>query len=65
MEELSDDLGTYRWFHAMRGGLLQELGDHKAAIAAFETVLSLSPTVPEQAAIAEKIYISTKELSAM
>ncbi|MEM9585453.1 MAG: sigma-70 family RNA polymerase sigma factor [Pseudomonadota bacterium] len=65
MEELSDDLCTYRWFHAMRGGLLQELGDHKAAIAAFETVLSLSPTVPEQAAIAEKINISTKELSAM
>ena len=65
MEDLADDLATYRWYHAMRGGLLQDIGDHKAAIAAFETVLSLSPTTPEQAAVAEKITKSKKELGAM
>ena len=65
MEELAADLSNYRWFHAMRGGLLQDIGDHKAAIAAFETVLSLSPTTPEQTAVAEKIDISKKELGAM
>ena len=65
MEELAADLSNYRWFHAMRGGLLQDIGDHKAAIAAFETVSSLSPTTPEQTAVAEKIDISKKELGAM
>lgn len=62
MESLSDDLSSYRWLHAMRGGLLQELKDHRAAIAAFETVLTLAPTQPEYAAIKEKIAISEKEL---
>ncbi len=64
-EGLADDLASYRWFHAMRGGLLQEVGDHKAAIKAFEAVLSLSPTTPERATIAEKIDISKKELGDM
>ncbi|GFE51836.1 hypothetical protein So717_35890 [Roseobacter cerasinus] len=65
MEGLADDLATYRWYHAMRAGLLQDIGDHKAAIAAFETVLSLSPTTPERAAVAEKIDLSKKELGDM
>ncbi len=62
MEALADDLRSYRWFHAMRGGLLQEMGDHKAAIAAFETVMTLGPTTPELSAIKEKIAVSEKEL---
>ncbi|WP_170517146.1 MULTISPECIES: RNA polymerase sigma factor [Ruegeria] len=62
MEVVADDLATYRWYHAMRGGLLQETGDHKAAIAAFETVMTLAPTGPERVVIADKIAISQKEL---
>lgn len=65
MEGLADDLATYRWYHAMRAGLLQDIGDHKAAIAAFETVLSLSPTTPERAVVVEKIEKSKKELGDM
>ncbi len=65
LEGLADDLATYRWYHAMRAGLLQDIGDHKATIAAFETVLSLSPTTPERAAVVEKIDLSKKELSDM
>ncbi|WP_170398081.1 RNA polymerase sigma factor [Ruegeria arenilitoris] len=62
MEVVADDLTTYRWYHAMRGSLLQETGDHKAAIAAFETVMTLAPTGPERVVIADKIAISQKEL---
>ncbi len=65
MEELAVELSTYRWFHAMRGGLLQETGDHKAAITAFESVLTLSPTAPERVAIKDKIKISEKELQSL
>lgn len=62
MEDLATDLSNYRWFHAMRGGLLQELGRHQAAITAFKTVLTLSPTTPERAAVKDKISASEKEL---
>ncbi len=62
MEPLAQDLCTYRWFHAMRGGLLQETGEHRAAIAAFETVMTLGPTTLERAAIAEKIATSQESL---
>jgi RNA polymerase sigma-70 factor (ECF subfamily) len=65
MGTLATDLSTYRWFHAMRGGLLQEVGDHKAAIKAFETVLTLAPTTPERAAVTDKIAISKKELGGL
>ncbi len=65
MEVLAADLSSYRWFHAMRGGLLQDIGDHKAAIAAFETALTLAPTGPERVAITDKIAISQKELGEM
>lgn len=65
MGTLATDLSTYRWFHAMRGGLLQEVGDHKAAIMAFETVLTLAPTTPERAAVTDKIAISKKELGGL
>ena len=46
----------------MQGGLLQETGQHSAAIAALERVLALEPTAPEREAIEEKIAISRKEL---
>ncbi|WP_424830330.1 RNA polymerase sigma factor [Ruegeria sp.] len=62
MEPLAQDLSTYRWFHAMRGGLLQETGDHDAAITAFETVMALGPTALERVAITEKIEISQESL---
>ena len=62
MEPLAQDLSTYRWFHAMRGGLLQETGDHDAAITAFETVMALGPTALERVAITEKIAISQESL---
>jgi RNA polymerase sigma-70 factor (ECF subfamily) len=65
MGTLATDLSTYRWFHAMRGGLLQEVGDHKAAIKAFETVLTLAPTTPERAAVTDKIAFSKKELGGL
>ncbi len=65
MEALAQDLSTYRWFHAMRGGLLQETGEHQAAIAAFETVMSLGPTAPERVAIMEKIATSKENLRRM
>ncbi|MEM8730386.1 MAG: sigma-70 family RNA polymerase sigma factor [Pseudomonadota bacterium] len=65
MEELAADLSAYRWFHAMRGGLLQEVGDHMAAIAAFETVLTLDPTSPERTAVTDKIAVSQKELGSL
>ncbi len=65
MEPLAQDLSTYRWFHAMRGGLLQETGEHQAAIAAFETVMSLGPTAPERVAIMEKIATSKENLRRM
>ncbi len=62
MESLSEDLSNYRWFHAMRGALLQDVGDHRAAIAAFEAVMTLAPTGPECVAIKDKISSSKKEL---
>ncbi len=62
MEPLAGDLQGYRWFHAMRGAFLQELGDHQGAIAALETVLTLGPTTPEITAIKEKIAASQKNL---
>lgn len=62
LDGLREDLSTYRWFHAMRGGLLQDVGEHKAAIAAFETVMTLAPTTPESIAVKDKISISKKFL---
>lgn len=62
LEGLAEALSTYRWFHAMRGELLQDLGEHEAAIAAFETVMTLGPTAPESVAVKDKIAISRKEL---
>lgn len=62
MEALANDLSTYRWFHAMRGGLLQDVGDHEEAIAAYEKVITLAPTDPELVAVKDKIAISEKEL---
>ncbi len=63
LHELSDELSNYRWFHALRGGLLSEVGDHKAALTAYKTVLSLGVTDPEHIVITEKIEMCKKELS--
>lgn len=65
MEALATDLSDYRWFHAMRGALLHEIAEHKSAILAFETVLTLSPTAPERVAIKEKIKAVQKNLDAL
>lgn len=65
MKDLSEGLSGYRWFHAMRGTLLQDLGDHQAAIVAFEAVMELAPTAPELVAIKDKILVSEKELGAL
>lgn len=62
MDALTEDLAQYRWFHAMRGTLLQEVDDHQAAITAFETVLSLGATTPERAVVTDKIAISKNKL---
>ena len=62
MEPLAEDLSEYRWFHAMRGALLQEVEDHQGAILAFQSVLTLAPTAPERVAVKDKIAISKKEL---
>jgi len=62
MEPLTGDLSQYRWFHTMRGTLLQQVDRHQAAVVAFETALRLGPTDPERADIARKIKISQKEL---
>ena len=60
MEPLAEDLSNYRWFHAMRGTLLQETDNHTEAIDAFNAVLELSPTDPERTAISEQIVRSKK-----
>lgn len=62
LDGLKGELSTYRWYHAMRGALLQDVGEHQAAIAALETVMSLAPTIPESTAVKDKIAISEKEL---
>ena len=49
----------------MRGALLHEIAEHKSAILAFETVLTLSPTAPERVAIKEKIKAVQKDLDAL
>lgn len=65
LEGLAEDLASYRWFHAMRGELLQEVGDHAAALAAFDAVLALAPTEPERRAVREKIARSEKEVQGL
>lgn len=62
MKSLEQPLKRYRWFHAMRGGLYQQIGDHATAITSFETVLTLGPTSPERIAVTEKILESQKIL---
>ena len=57
MQALETDLHGYRWFHAMRGGLLLQTGDYDAAITAYDTALSLDPTGPERHAIQQKISL--------
>ena len=60
MDELTEDLISYRWFHTMRGGLLEETGDAASAGAAYRTALTLGPTEPERAIILDKIAACEK-----
>lgn len=57
MESLSGELARYRWFYTMRGGLLEQTGDYEKASVAYQTAMTLGPTEPERAIIAEKIAI--------
>lgn len=59
---LAGPLANYRWFHATRGSLLLEIGNHKAALEAFEAALALEPTLPEAEELQNKIAICQKKL---
>ncbi len=62
MASVAEELDRYRWFHAMRGSLLQQVGEPAAAIDAFEAALALGPTAPERVAVEEKIALCRKNL---
>lgn len=62
LDTLSDTLGTYRWFHTTYATLCLRLGDHRAALAAFEQALSLTPTEPERRHLESKIADCKKYL---
>ncbi len=65
LQELAEDLDRYRWYHAMRGGLLQQTAEHDQALAAFEMALALGPTEPERAVLNEKITLCRKKLTGL
>lgn len=48
LEALTDELGSYRWFHTTRAALLMKTKDFHGAKAAFESALALDPTEPER-----------------
>ncbi|MFV2054172.1 RNA polymerase sigma factor [Aliiroseovarius sp. YM-037] len=55
LDEVADDLATYRWLHTTRAAFLAELGQTYAAIAALEAARTLDPTAPELQALDAKI----------
>ncbi|WP_298914356.1 RNA polymerase sigma factor [uncultured Roseobacter sp.] len=63
MTPLADELAGYRWYHTMRGGLLEQSGDFDAAITALKIALTLGPTEPERVAINEKISLCKKNIA--
>lgn len=65
MSALEPELKSYRWFHTMRGALLEQLHRYEQAKTAFETALALSPTDPEIAVIREKIAQCEEKLHAL
>lgn len=65
LEPLSDDLGRYRPYHAVRAALLEESGDIEAAIAALEAALSCEPTRQEAAYLTGKIATLKEKLGTL
>ncbi len=63
VEPLAGELGDYRWYHTMRGGLLCELGRWRNAREAYRLALTLTPTAAERLAINEKIAACESNLA--
>lgn len=55
LRALAGPLDGYRWYHAMRAGLLDQLARRGEAKEAYERALSLGPTEPERAVLEAKI----------
>lgn len=62
LRPLSEDLSSYKWFHAMTASLYLEIEDFAAAKAAYMKVLSLNPLAAEARYAEEKIEICKKNL---
>lgn len=61
LEDLADDLRQYRPYHAVRAALLEERGDHDAAIEALHAALGCRPTRQELAYLTGKIASLKRE----
>lgn len=59
---LAEPLADYRWLHAMRGTLLQEIGDMRASMCAYRRALELGPTEPERRHLIQKIEECEKNI---
>jgi len=57
IEPLAGDLDGYRLFHAVRGELLAELGDHEQASAANERALELAANPAERELLARRLTL--------
>ena len=57
IEPLAGDLDGYRLFHAVRGELLAELGDHEQASAANERALELAANPAERELLARRLAL--------
>lgn len=62
LRPLSEDLSSYKWFHAMTASLYLEIEDFAAAKTAYMKVLSLNPLAAEARYAEEKIAICKKNL---
>lgn len=62
LDPLAEHLADYRWYHATRAGLLEDLNLFGDARAAYRKALSLGPTHAEKRFLAEKIAACEKNL---
>jgi len=62
LKPLAEDLKDYRWFHTARAAFELEVGNYAGAKSAFETALTLGPTVQERASLQEKIALCEKNI---
>ncbi len=62
---LANQLADYRWFHATRGGLLEEIGQFDEARRAYQRALSLGPTSAERRFLDGKIALCEKKSKSM